>query len=125
MPRLLLPLPPRSMVPVEAKPAAGVMMLPRLVSMATPMALSVPVLAMKPLLMTELLLLRVTAATSGVVMPTPPPASMVILPLVMVLIAVEVLVLISVSARAVARAAASMAAAAAESIKRCLINSAS
>ena len=113
------------MLPVEAKPVAGAMMLPRLVSMDTPSAPSVPVLATKPLLRMKLLLLRVTAATPLLVMPTPPALSMVILPLVMVLSAVEVLVLIVVSARAVARAAASMAAAAAESIKRCLINSAS
>src|SRR6185437_10616422 len=56
------------------------------------------------------------------------PVSMVILPLVEVKSAVEVLVVTSVSARAdisVASGAASRAAAAAESIKRCLINSAS
>ena len=56
---------------------------------------------MKPLLVTLVLVaLRVTAGTLAVVMPTPPVASMVILPLVEVLSGVLVVVEISVSARA-------------------------
>jgi hypothetical protein len=58
-------------------------------------------------------------------MPTLPVASMVILPLVDVESAVDVAVETSVWARAPAAKAVSKAAAAAESIKRCLINSAS
>ena len=86
------------------------------------------VFEMNPLLTTELAESTVIVGAEAVEMPTPAPVSMVILPLVEVKSAVEVLVLTSVSARAdisVASGAASRAAAAAESIKRCLINSAS
>ena len=65
MPRLLVPLPPRSMLPVEAKPDVGEDRLPLVVSIRTPMPLSVLVLEMDPLLMTELLELMVTAGGRG------------------------------------------------------------
>jgi hypothetical protein len=81
---------------------------------------------MPPLLATLLAELRVTAGVFWVMF-TEPVASMTMLPAVEVEMAVLVAVVIVVSARAdaTARAAVSRAAAAAESIKRCLINSAS
>ena len=125
MPRLPVPLPARSMVPVEEKPVTGGNSTPplALVSISTPVALAVPVLAIKPLLVTELLELMVIVGLAAV-MPTPPLAPMEMLPDVAVVSAVEVLVVISTSACAPV-ATASRAAAAAESIKRCLVNTTS
>ena len=126
MPSLPVPLPPRLMVLVEANPAEGGKMLPPLVSIRTPMALSTLVLPMAPLLVTELAELMVIGAVLDCWIETEPVVSMVMLPLVAVVSAVEVALEISVSAcPGTAIAAASRAAAAAESIKRCLINSAS
>src|ERR1700727_1344188 len=123
MPRVPVPCPRRSRVPVEPKPAVPGLMLPPLVSIVTPMPLLTPALEMVPLLVSELLELMVTAAVLLVPMATLPVASMVMLPLVEVSSGVEVAVKSAVSARAqAAGAAASRAAAAAESIKRCLIN---
>ena len=124
MPRLPVPLPARSMVPVEIRPAEGGNRLPPEVSIRIPTASVVPVLAMKPLLFRDLLELIVTTGVAAVVRPMPPLVAMEISPALEVTSAVLVLVVILVSARAAATAA-SRAAAAAESIKRCLVNTTS
>jgi hypothetical protein len=98
------------------------------VSIITPTPPSILELAMAPSFSTKLLEFRVTAGMLVWVILTDPVASMMILPLEEVLRAVLVAFQIVVSARTAeesVRAAVSRAAAAAESIKRCLINSAS
>src|SRR4051794_14025548 len=110
MPRLPVPLPPTSMVPVDKKPLDD-RILPAVVSIRTATPLSVLVLERAPLLVTVLAELRVMAGVPEVAMLIPPVASMTILPLEEVLRAVLVLVVTVVSARADAtpRAAVSRA----------------
>src|ERR1700761_1656766 len=100
MPRLLVPLPLRSMLPVEARPDEGGKMFPLVVSIRTPRPPSALTLEIDPLLTNELLESMVTTGAEAVEMAILDPLSMVILPLVEVKSAAEVLVLTSVSARA-------------------------
>src|SRR5258707_15760343 len=73
MPRLLVPLPPKSMVPADANPF-GDDRLPLVVSISTPMPVSTPVLAMLPGLVTLLLELMVIAGSLARAIRTAPAA---------------------------------------------------
>ena len=119
MPALLAPLPDMSRLPALVM-VAGATMLPPLVSIRMPIALSVSVLPIWPRLISELLELMVMAGVVDLMLMLPV-EEMLILPAVLVARAVPVLLLMVVSARATTQGLASNAAAAAESIKRCFV----
>src|SRR5260221_9414162 len=98
MPRLVLPSPLTSIVPVLKEPVPEDRILPAEVSIARPMAESTPVLEIYPLLSTKLLEFKVTAAVELVWIAILPPESMVKSPLLAVVSAVLVPLDISVAA---------------------------